>query len=85
MITPQASLEEQLADIFKDELHVEVPSPEADLLGTGMLDSLRLVELLVHLERHFGVRVDLEALELDDFRSLATVAALVANRRQTVG
>jgi len=40
-----------------------VPAPETDLLETGTIDSLALVDLLVRIEERFGVRVDLENLE----------------------
>lgn len=76
-----AAVEEQVAAIFQDELKIDVPSPKTDLLGTGTLDSLMLVELLLQLERRFGLRVDLDALEIDDFRSVEAVAAFVARRR----
>ena len=75
-----ASLETELATLFANELHVTVPSPDTDLLATGRLDSVGLVELLLQLERHFGVRVDIERLELDQLRSLAAIATFVAAR-----
>jgi acyl carrier protein len=75
-----ASLETELAALFAKELHVTVPSPDTDLLATGRLDSVGLVELLLQLEKHFGVRVDIERLELDQLRSLAAIAVFVAAR-----
>lgn len=74
------SLETELAALFADELHVTVPSLDTDLLATGRLDSVGLVELLLQLEKHFGVRVDIERLELDQLRSLAAIATFVAAR-----
>jgi acyl carrier protein len=75
-----ASLETELAALFADELHVTVPSPDTDLLATGRLDSVGLVELLLQLEKRFGVRVDIERLELDQLRSLAAITGFVAAR-----
>jgi acyl carrier protein len=75
-----ASLETELAALFANELHVTVPSPDTDLLATGRLDSVGLVELLLQLEKHFGVRVDIERLELDQLRSLTAIAVFVAAR-----
>ena len=75
-----ASLETELAALFADELHVTVPSPDTDLLATGRLDSVGLVELLLQLEKRFGVRVDIERLELDQLRSLAAITRFVATR-----
>lgn len=77
-----AALTAELTAIFTLELHLDVPSPETDLLATGMLDSLGLVELLLQLERRYGIRVDLETLEIDHFRSVASIATFVAKHRQ---
>lgn len=67
----------RLEALFLECFHVEVPSPDTDLLETGVLDSLQFVELLVQLERRFGFRIKLEDLELDDLRTLARIARLV--------
>ncbi|HEV2751588.1 MAG TPA: acyl carrier protein [Gemmatimonadales bacterium] len=79
--TPDA-LYAELTALFADNLRVEVPSPETDLLQTGLLDSLGVVELLVQLEQRFGVRIDTDDLEVDHFRSLAAIAAFVTARRR---
>ena len=79
-MTEGASLQTELAALFVDELHVTVPSPDTDLLATGRLDSVGLVELLLQLEKRFGVRVDIERLELDQLRSLAAITRFVATR-----
>jgi acyl carrier protein len=70
---------ERLRKLFLEQLNVEVPSVEIDLLETGVLDSLRFVELLMHLEKEFGVVVSVEDLEIDQFRSIARIAEFVLN------
>jgi methoxymalonate biosynthesis acyl carrier protein len=79
MSTPP-TLHDRIAALFSDALHVEVPSAEADLFEAGVLDSLAFVELLVGLEREFGVRASIDDLEIDHFRSLARIEAFVAAR-----
>lgn len=73
-------LEERLALTLAEVLHVDVPSRETDLIRTGRLDSVGLVDLLLRLERQYGVRVDMETLEIDEFRSLGRITAFVAAR-----
>src|SRR5207302_10275743 len=68
---------ERLGALFLQHFHVEVPSPDTDLLETGMLDSLQLVDLLLLIEEEFGQRISLQAIELDDLRTLARLAELV--------
>jgi acyl carrier protein len=79
--TPVSSVLAEVTAIFTRDLHIEVPSPDADLLATGRLDSVAMVELLLQLEKHFGLRVDMEDLEVDHFRSIAAIAAFIAARR----
>ncbi len=71
---------EQLTQLFAEKLQVDVPSIDTDLLEEGLLDSLSFVDLLLCLEREFGTVITLEDLELDNFRSVARIAAFVANR-----
>ena len=72
-------LEARIARLFVEQLQVELPSPpELDLFESGLLDSWRLVVLLGALEAEFGVRVAMEEIEFDDFRSVAQIASFVA-------
>jgi D-alanine--poly(phosphoribitol) ligase subunit 2 len=61
-------------------LHLDIPSADMDLFETGALDSLAFVELLFHLEREFGIRVSLDELELDHFRTIGRIAQFVLAR-----
>ncbi len=68
----------RLGALFAESFHIEVPSPDTDLVETGMLDSFQFVELLLQLEQHFGFRIKIEDIDLDDLRTLARIARLVA-------
>ena len=76
-------LHDRIAGIFAAALNVEVPSAETDLFEAGLLDSLAFVELLLQLEREFGVATALEDLEADNFRSIARIATFVWERSPT--
>jgi acyl carrier protein len=67
----------QLNALFLDQLNVEVPGPDADLIESGLLDSMQLVELLVQIEQQFGLRIELERVEIDDLRSVSRIARLI--------
>jgi acyl carrier protein len=64
--------------LFSERLGLEVPDQDMDLLTGGLVDSLAFVELLLAVEQEFGVEIDINELELDDFRSIARIASLVA-------
>lgn len=67
--------------ILRDRLGILAPSPEADLLESGLMDSLSLVELLLALERDFSVVISWDALEIDEFRSVSAIADFVERNR----
>jgi acyl carrier protein len=73
-------ISERLGALFAESFQIEVPSADTDLLESGILDSLQFVELLSQLEQHFGFRIKLEEIDLDDLRTLARIARLVAAR-----
>jgi D-alanine--poly(phosphoribitol) ligase subunit 2 len=79
----ESGLVHEIRSLIIDTLLVQVESADTDLLATGLLDSLGLIELLTQLEQRFNVRFDYQSLELGDFCSPATLAALVARYNTT--
>ena len=75
---------QQLAELFSKKLSLEVSSVDTDLVGSGLLDSLSLVELLAQLEETFGVSISTDDLELENFRSIDRIAGFVARRTAAV-
>ena len=75
-----SALEARVRQLFRDKLKLEVPSADTDLFETAVLDSMMFVDLLVHLEREFGVKVALEDIEFDHFRSIERITQFVARR-----
>ena len=73
-------LRERVAAIFSGSLHLDVPSVDTDLFENGVLDSLAFVELLLQLEREFGVTTSVDDLDVATFRSIATIADFVHAR-----
>lgn len=78
-MTDANAIIERLGALFVESFHIEVPSPDTDLVETGILDSLQFVELLLQLEQHFGFRIKIDDIDLDDMRTLARIARLVAS------
>lgn len=82
-MSDHAALVRAIGDIFERKLHLTVPSPSADLFESGGLDSLSLVELLLQLELEYGLRIQLQELELANFRSIESIAAFVRQRLES--
>jgi len=77
-LTDANAIIERLGALFSERFHIEVPSSDTDLLETGILDSFQFVELLLQLEQRFNVRIAIEDFDLDDLRTLARIARVVA-------
>jgi len=79
-MSERTTLEQRIGGLFLTRLHLEVPSGDTDLFDTGILDSMGFVELLATLEEEFGIRVPLDDVDMDTFRSLTRIAEFVARR-----
>lgn len=75
-----AAIVRDLSAVFRDRLFIEVPAADTDLIDSGLLDSLQLVQLLLHVEQDFGYRIPLDEIDLDDLRSLERLARVIAAR-----
>lgn len=69
---------ERVQRLFVETLNVQVPSEEADLIESGLIDSLALVELLFAIEREFSVSLPLDDLEIENFRSVSRISEVIA-------
>ena len=56
-------------------------TPESDLFACGM-DSLAMMQLLLHLERDFAVRIPPEEMTRDRFATAGTLAAWLTGRKR---
>lgn len=79
------TITERLGMIFTETFHIEAPSPETDLLESGILDSFQFVELLLQLEQNFKLRIKIDDIDLEDLRTLARIARLVQANSETSG
>jgi methoxymalonate biosynthesis acyl carrier protein len=68
---------ERVQQLFLETLNVQVPSEEADLIESGLIDSLALVELLFAIEREFSVSLPLDDLEIENFRSVTRISEVI--------
>jgi acyl carrier protein len=79
-MTYDISLHDRIKKLLSAKIHIEVPSVEVDLMESGLLDSLLLVELMAGIEDEFGVKISFDEIELDNFRSVARIAEFVSRQ-----
>jgi acyl carrier protein len=65
---------------LRERFGVEPPSPDANLIEDGILDSMMFVDLVVFIEERFGVVAALDDLEIDNFATVGGMARFVTER-----
>jgi methoxymalonate biosynthesis acyl carrier protein len=77
----EKTLVDLVTSFFESELHLTVPSVDTDLFECGALDSMAFVQLLLYVEKNFGIEVSIDDLELENFRTIDLIARFIM--RQT--
>ena len=57
--------------------------PDEDLLEQGMLDSMGIMKLIVHIEETFGINIGDEEIIPENFQSLNSMVAFVGQKMQS--
>jgi acyl carrier protein len=77
---PASTEEARILDFLNTQLTVRagpVQDTSLDLFKSHTIDSMAILELVVWLERSFGVKVDNAHLTPDNFRSVDAIAAYI--------
>lgn len=72
----QEKIKEFLSRFFKNH----DLKPEEDIFALGFVNSLLAMQLVAFVEKEFGIRVEDEDLDLDNFRSIQAISNLVARK-----
>ena len=80
----EATVEKELLDFLQTRTKTEWRQ-DTDLFASGGLSSLFAMELVVHLEKTYGISVRGADLRLDNFRTVTGMAALVRRLREAAG
>jgi acyl carrier protein len=72
----------EIGAVFAEVVGVDPPAPDDDLIAGGLIDSLALVELLLAIERRLSIEIPTELLDVERFRTLERLAALVDECRR---
>ena len=75
---PPDQLQQQIIDIFRERFETRLGIDDVDLLESGLVDSVKIVELVLEIEQRFGVSLPFEDLEIDDFRSVPRLAERIS-------
>jgi len=78
-------LQQEIATIFVERFDTRLASDDVDLIETGLVDSVKIVELVLELEQRFGVSLPFEDLEIEDFRTVPRLAERIARTAPAIG
>jgi acyl carrier protein len=67
----------RIQHIFEQAFNVSAPAPQTDIIDAALIDSVALVAFLFEIEKQFGIEMPLESLEIDEFRTIESIARLV--------
>lgn len=74
-------MEQTIIDYIKNEIHAGDASldiaPDEDLLGSGLLASMEMMRLVEHLEQTYNFRVQPQDMAIENFMTVAAMAAYV--------
>ena len=71
------SIRNNVISIVCKTLTLESIEYEEDLIDSGLLDSLSLVQLMVALEDEFNIRIEPEELDFEDYRSVKSMTEMI--------
>ena len=84
-VDARRSVQQEITRILLERFHVRLESAKIDLLETKVLDSVRIVDLVLELEQRFGVELPFEELEIEDFRTVGGLAERILRAPQLGG
>ncbi len=61
----------------------EIPV-DLDLIESGVIDSLGILKLIAYLENEFDITISPEELDIELYRSLSDIDALIARKRSAL-
>lgn len=70
-----------IADQLLNVKDASVIGDDDDLLGTGLVDSVGMMSLVLFIEEEFGVSVPPEDVVIENFLCVRTIGAYVQGRR----
>lgn len=62
------------------KLNIKVESPDQELIQSGILDSMMLVQLVMGIQERFGLEMPVEGLDFAVFNSVRNIANFISRR-----
>ena len=68
-----------VGDALNDAVGIEIEEEQygLDLIEHGLVDSLAMMNIIMHMEEHLGKRIDSKNFTNDDLRSFNSIRSLI--------
>ena len=76
-----ASVHDQIRDFLARHVRTATLGDDDDIFASGFVNSMFAMQLVLFVEKSFGVTVEQADLRLDNFRSVRALTALVERKR----
>lgn len=73
------ALQNKLIDFLKSVTGRDDITSQTDLIDSGLMDSLTMMDLLVFIESEINVQLDFADINPQKFKSAQTIATLITN------
>ena len=74
-------IKQKVASFFSAKFRAAALKDDDDIFASGFVNSLFAMQIVLFVEKEFGVSVENEDLELDNFRSVNAIAGFVARKQ----
>ena len=74
------SIQDRLVDFLQAVTGQQSINTTTDLIDSGLLDSLTMMDLLVFVESELNLRIDVQDITPELFKNPGTIAELIFNR-----
>jgi len=76
----KTSIRDYVVQHFLKHKKAEEISDTTPLIGSGLLDSISTMQLVVHIEKTFHIEFEAHEVDKDNFANIDTIAAFISQK-----
>jgi methoxymalonate biosynthesis acyl carrier protein len=80
----QSTIKQYIVTEIMHELDQNVLDNEAALIEGGIIDSMNLIKLVIFIEVTYGVKIEEDELDIDNFRTVNALTGFINKKTMTL-
>ena len=73
-------VKQTVRNFINASINIDGLGDEEDLFETGIVNSLFAVQLMTFLEKHFGIEIEMDDLDVENFKSVSAATAFILKK-----